>query len=198
MKKGLTKTMRKIILIVLVVLAGVCPVQAYPDKVFTSSGQINDGENWDNVNVYGDDTVVDMFDFSHTMGLTTHNGSTFNLYGGHVDRWLTATDNSTVNIYGGGCDILAVEDSAIINVHNVSFLDMSATGGRIYLYAYDVIHSPTEGGLGGGMLEGNLYLNDSYFRYDLYPGTYEYITVIPEPCSILLFGLGGVFFRKRN
>ena len=190
--------MRKMILMMLIMLAVASQVQAYPDKDFNSSGSINDGEMWGHVNIYGNDTVVDMFDWSHTMGLTTHNESVFNLYGGHVDNWLTATNNSTVNIYGGGCDILAVEDSAIINIYNVSFLDMSAIGGTIYLYAYDVIYNPTGGGIGGGMLEGKLCLNDSYFRYDLYPGTYSYVTIIPEPCSILLFGLGGLFLRKRS
>jgi len=59
--------MRKIILIVLVVLAGACPVQAYPDKLFTSSGQIVAGESWYDIDIYDTDTpppdhtIVDMF-----------------------------------------------------------------------------------------------------------------------------------------
>jgi len=112
-----------IILTVLVVLAGAYPVQAYPDKDFSSSGQINDGEYWNNVNIYGDDTVVDMFG-GWVSGPITYNKSVFNMYNGIVQDQLTCRDNSMAYIYGGMLGDVKIIDSAVLNTYNgdISYL----------------------------------------------------------------------------
>ena len=71
----------KILTIVIAMLLGVGQAMAYPDKYFYSSGEINDCEHWENVFIYNDDTVVDMF-------------------GGDVDS-IGTYDSSTVNVTGG-------------------------------------------------------------------------------------------------
>jgi len=193
------KTILKILML-LIILAVACQVQAYPDKDFSSSGQINDGEYWNNVNIYGDDTVVDMYYDAWVLSVTTYNKSEFNIYGGSIDGPLTGSDNSAVNISGGWFDFVIVEDFSILNIisGHGGLGDLSATGGSINLYAYDVLYDPTGGYYGEGLLTGKYLSNDHYFDYDLHEGTYSHITVVPEPISLLLIGLGGLFLRKRK
>jgi len=62
----------------------VCEAQAYPDKDFNSSGQINDGDYWNNVNIYGDDTILDMLG-GWVLSVTTYNESIFNYRGGTLE-----------------------------------------------------------------------------------------------------------------
>ena len=177
-------------------LAGACPVLAYPDKDFYSSDEINDGDYWGNVNIYGNDTVVDMFG-GWVLSTTTHEESTFSYYGGTLEGPLTCSDNSTVNIWQGGVSTV-VEDNSVLNLLGGFGSDLSATGGLINLYAYDIVYDSSIGGCGGGIIEGKYYHDDSYFAYDLYPGTYSYINIVPEPITFLLLGLGGLLLGKRK
>ena len=66
--------------------------------VFTESGQILDGEVWDFVDIYNDDTVVDMLGGLADY-ITTYDASTLNVTGGHAD--FGAMEYSTINISGG-------------------------------------------------------------------------------------------------
>ncbi len=183
---------------ILITLAVACQVQAYPDKDFSSSGQINDGDYWNNVNIYGDDTVVDMFYDAWVGNLTTHDKSIFNVYGGSVDFLLTCSDNSFVDIVDGDFGTITVEEFGNVDIYSGVINALSATGGSINLYAYDITYDPTGGYFSEGELTGRYYKNDNFFAYDLHEETYSYITVVPEPCSILLFCLGGIFLRRRK
>ena len=79
----------KILLVMSVVfLFATCSVQAYPDKTFDSSGEINDGDAWNDVNICGNSTVVNMFG-GWVASVTTYDESTFNVYDGSIDRWLS-------------------------------------------------------------------------------------------------------------
>ncbi len=193
--------MRKIILkilMILITLAVPCQLQAYPDKDFYSSGEINDGDYWNDVNIYGDDTIVDMFDFAWVLNVTTHNESTFNVYGGMIDGLLTCSDSSFINIDDGDLGTITVEEFGNVDIHSGVINALSATGGSINLYAYDITYDPTGGYFGEGELTGRYYKNDNFFAYDLHEGVYPYITIIPEPATFLLVGLGGLLLRKRK
>lgn len=193
--------LRKILIILIMVLFGTCQVQAYEDKDFTSSGTINDGEYWGNVNIYGDDTIVDMYYDAWVLNVTTFNGSSFNVHGGVVDGLLMCTNESNVNINAGWFDNISVEQSAVLNVYCINygglFHNVSATGGTINIFADNVIYSSSLGYNGGGVLEGD-YLNRTHFKWDLYEGSYQYINVVPEPATFLFLGLGGLLLRKRK
>ena len=55
------KTEVKTILAVAIFCFTAVQLYAVPiDKIFTSSGQILDGEEWNNVSIYNDATIVDM------------------------------------------------------------------------------------------------------------------------------------------
>jgi len=190
---------KKLITILAVVLFAGNGLYAVPvDKIFTSSGQINDGDTWGNVSIYGNETVVDMFG-GWIASATTYDESTFNISAGSIDGYLTCTDSSLVNIYGGWFDFVVVEDSSILHIiDGIGGLgDLSATGGFIYLHAYDVTYNPTGGYYGEGHLEGKYWNSDNPFDYDLHAGTYSHIIIVPEPTTLLLLGLGGLLLRKK-
>jgi len=91
---------KKITTILSVVLFAGNGLYAVPvDKIFTSSGQILPGEEWENVFIHNDGTIVDMIG-GDVDGIATYDASMVNVTGGHVNT-LDALEFSTVNISGG-------------------------------------------------------------------------------------------------
>jgi len=86
---------------------------AVEDKIFTSSGQILPGEEWNNVYIYNDDTIVDMLG-GDVDGIGTYDASTINVTGGHVNT-LDALEFSTANISGGFVYGLNAKNNSIVN-----------------------------------------------------------------------------------
>jgi len=84
-------------IIIMFFFVGFCNVHA-ENKVFTESGEILEGEVWDLVDIYNDDTIVDMFGGIADY-ITTHDWSMLNVTGGHAE--FGAIDYSTMNISGG-------------------------------------------------------------------------------------------------
>lgn len=193
--------MQKVKLVILIALIVTCHVWAYPNKDFTSSGQINDGDFWSNVNVYGNDTVVDMFS-GWVLVAITHNSSTFNIYDGTIMDQLSCGENSIVNLYSGGFGTLLAENQSTLNIFGTNYDGVShelwSTGGTINLYAINVVYDATGGIYEGGLLEGEYLSSGNSFVWDLYEGTYQYINIVPEPATFLLFGLGGFLLGKRS
>ena len=106
----------KIITILAAVILSFTSVQLYAvpiDKTFTFSGQIIDGEEWDNVYIYNDDTIVDMLG-GDVDSIGTYDASTVNVTGGHVST-LDAREFSTANISGGFVYGLHAKNNSIIN-----------------------------------------------------------------------------------
>ncbi|MDH4241933.1 MAG: PEP-CTERM sorting domain-containing protein [Phycisphaerae bacterium] len=86
---------------------------AVEDKIFTSSGQILEGEEWSNVYIYNDDTIVDMLG-GDVDGIGTYDASTVNVSGGHVNT-IDALEYSTANISGGFVYGLHAKNNSIVN-----------------------------------------------------------------------------------
>jgi hypothetical protein len=86
---------------------------AVEDKTFTSSGQILDGEVWNNVSIYNDDTIVDMLG-GDVESIGTYDKSTVNVTGGQINT-LAALEFSTANVSNGEVYSLSAWDSAIVN-----------------------------------------------------------------------------------
>ncbi len=171
--------MRKIILTILIMLVGACPVQA---GVWWIDGhlEINDGDVYDGELFIIDHGSVDMF--GGVVGkLETWDYSTGNIYGGSLD-WLWSDDNSVVNIYGGTLDWLACFPDSMV-----------------YLYAYDTVYHPTGGLYDNPWLEGRYCNDDSLFSFTFYGDqVYPQLTIVPEPATLLLLGFGALLLRKQK
>jgi len=151
-----------VILISLIILLGACPAHG-ENITFTSSGQILPGEEWDNVYIYNDDTIVDMLggsaDWIATYDASTLNvldgsaevqafdDSTISISGGHIN-FATAINNTTINFLTSDyTDALITEDSATINMQggsverviarNSGTSNLHAGSVTDYLTAYD-------------------------------------------------------------
>jgi len=190
---------RKEILIILavVILFGVSLARAV-DVEFRSDATIGNGDVYDWVYVYDtppDYTVVDMYDGS-VFVFVTYDSSTVNIYGGELEWGIVAYELSTVNIYDGTIliDNPLFGDSSTVNIYGghirlgaPSFDDFAT----LNIYGYDFNYN-------GFTLTGFLS-DDSPFEFiEIYPSDYSHINLIPEPASVLLFALAGLFLRKRN
>jgi len=161
-------------------------LSALEDKIFTSSGQILDGEEWNNVHIYNDDTIVDMLG-GLVDSIGTHDTSTVNITGGHVNT-LVALELSTSNISDGFVYGLDACDYSIVNLYGNAdlfaprvrnFGTLNMTGGSVdHLGAIDsgIIN------LYGGIISDRLISCDSsvvnIYGYDLLKtntgGKYDY------------------------
>lgn len=173
--------MRRIILTIWVMLAGVCLVKA--DLVFDSGYNTFDAND-----PYYDEVAV--FNNAHLdvlggeMGkLEFRNYSTGHIYDGQMN-WLWTDDNTVINIYGGSLNVLA-----------------SRPDSTVYLHAYDVVYHPA-GGLGNpAWLEGIYYSKNSPFSFifdGLDDSCYEQVTIVPEPITLVFLGLGYLILRRKK
>jgi len=85
------------VMLVTIMMFGVSDVRA-ESIVFTESGTILEGEVWDWVSIYNDDTVVDMEGGLADI-ISTHDESTLNMFGGEAE--VSVWDYSSANISGG-------------------------------------------------------------------------------------------------
>ena len=112
--------------------------------------------------------------------LTSDNDSITNIYNGDISWDGVDLYHATLNIYGG--DVLfnggfSLYDDAGINVFYSSVL-------------YD---KP------GGIIIGYNLLDNSEFMLNQFTQPeVDQINFVPEPATLLLFGLGGLFLRKRS
>jgi hypothetical protein len=205
-----TKTMA---IIIMILLAGVCPVRA----VIWSEGyhQINDGDTYALIGIYndvkldifgGDINILDTYNTTLTNLyngkmelLQTHNNSVVNIHGGLLE-YLSAGGSNVTNVYGGQLGGLLMGGNSVVNLHGGLLDGFAADGnGILNFYAYDVIYYPTGGSWNAGWVEGKYISDNSYISFDLGDDSaFSHITIIPEPMTIFLFGLGGLFIRRKR
>jgi hypothetical protein len=172
--------MRKTVLAILLVLAGVSTAES--GVLFLESGH----HTWTDANDHYDEVWL-----LNDASLDFVGGSM-----GHLDTW----NNSMADIDGGTMDYLCTYDNSVVNLHSGSWNWMvSGNASAVYLYAYNVTHDPTGGSFGDGSLEGYFYKDDSQFSFSLLnPGTYPHIQIVPEPSSLALLALGSLLLRLRR
>jgi len=121
------KTSLLLFIAVIVVLAST-ELEAVPeDKIFTSSGQILPGEEWNNVYIYNDDTIVDMLGGS-VAEMGAYDWGTINVTAGQVGR-LDAWEFSIANVSGGEVGMLEACDSGTVKVFpDATLFRLNASG----------------------------------------------------------------------
>jgi hypothetical protein len=131
--------------------------------------------------------------------LSTYDFSTTNIHGGEISWGIDTYDSSTVNIYDGTitCHFLGVRDSSTLNIYggnldvvnSPTFYETSTVNIYGYGFFYDDVL---------GVLTGNLQDESTFIFRELSPSNYSHLHLVPEPATLLLFGLGAVVLRRKR
>jgi len=119
----------KLSVIVAVILLLASWLYAVPvDRIFTSSGHILPGEEWNRVSIYNDHTVVNMLG-GLVDQMETYDASMLNVADGDIST-LYAEDSSTANIFGGSVRGVFTWDYAITNLYDGGIVFSLSSGGE--------------------------------------------------------------------
>jgi len=245
---------RKFLIILMMMLFGVCSVQAV-DITLSTSGTIELGDIYDDVYVENDGTIVDMLG-GQIGRLRLSDGSIFNMDGGNITGGIDAHESSYFDMSNGTIDVDSTMvlygvggsfsggnvtanglktgvsstvqiDGGILNFGTFDIYgDIMISGGSLGVSGIFSSHNNTIDIFSGQLtvydigfdeystmnIYGRDFIYDSvqkiltgYLVDDSYLSMggvdqweYEQFNLIPEPTTLLLFGLGGLFLRKRN
>jgi len=162
-----------VIMLIAILMFGASNVFA-ENKVFTESGEILEGEVWDMVDIFGNDTIVDMSGGIADY-ISTFDFSALNMTGGNTE--VGAFDTSLMNISGGSLFGTRAHNNATINVFDdAEIFGLGANGfGTVNMYGgtatyIGVSENGTTNLYGGAVLE-DIGADDSsvvnIFGYDL-------------------------------
>jgi len=176
-----TKTL--ILVIMLVCCAGIA--RAY---VIFNDGQTHNIDSTINSRVYiydsstGIPTVVNLIDRGFIMNdVAVSDNSVFNMFGGWINWDLVADDKSSAYISGG------VVNLRLLLYHNSQLI----IEGTDFNYAYGT-YTNTSGLLTGTLLDGTPLNNEFQITGS------ATMTLVPEPSSLLLLGLGALMLRRKR
>ncbi len=129
------------------------------------------------------------------------NDVTLTINGGSISD-LTTRNNTLTTMFGGTLGALIVYEESIVNLRGGSIESIvSQSDQAVHIYGLEFQWTPDEGNPLRGILTGS-WEDGSQFSIDLRdcsPSTGEVVLhQIPEPISILLFGMGGLFLRKQK
>jgi len=196
------KRIKLFILITYILTISVSQTQAL--SIYSGTLSVQENDSYSNTLVYNSATVdmtggdilsldllnsstADISGGSITQGLYVWNNSTVNMTDGTIGWNLDASDSSTINLYGGEItDWLYATDDSVVNI-----------------YGYGFNYDSDAGGWNGGQLTG-FWLDDTPFTIDLLDNIevdstyYDHVNLVPEPCSLILIGFGGLLLRRRK
>ena len=185
-------------------------------QAIISGGSIKKLRAWDSSNITVSGGSIDSYLYAHHNSqvnisdgskgyLGAFQDSKVNISGGSVVGQLIVDDNSTVNIIGGTVGgILYTYLNGIIYLNGTGFA-VNATplvnGAKLSEFGTLIENGDLDyytGTITGTLADG-VDLDNTFEIYNT--GTYEGIAdiiIIPEPTTLLLFGLGGLALRKRK
>jgi len=158
------------------------------------------GGSIDGLNTY-ETSIANLFD-GRSESLDAYNSSVVNLFGGSfndlyafnsskanisggIASYIYTSENSTLNLSGGRVSYLAAGGTSTITINGHNFV----LGSGLWL---DGNHLMGTGTLGGRWFNGVSWTTEITGN-----GETATILLIPEPCTLLLLGLGGLLIKKR-
>jgi len=215
--------MNKVIMMIMVVVVCITQWSFAANKDFYSSGQIVEGETWDNVNVYNDGTIVDMTG-GQIGNLNVYNyQNVFNLLGGDISGTLIDIVGPGIfNVSSGNIDTfqLVIESGGmhlpsakanlsggVINAtHLKTYYDstVNISGGTLTFNDIDI-----KGTLNiyGGQLNVNSYFNMAYdsviniygYGFNYIPGEWGTLTgYLMDDNPFVINGLSPSEYERLN
>ncbi len=130
-----------------------------------------------------------------------NSGSTMNLTGGEVGPFLNVESGSTINMYGGSIPGASVLAGSSINIFGSSFVvdGVNITQDLVLNQAW-ILDNPSVS-IQAVLQDGSL-LNThpfiSFQRFAIDPGATVTITLVPEPTTIGLLGIGSLGLLRRR
>ncbi len=193
--------------------------------VFTSDGEILNGDVHDYAKVYGSSvlnmlggTVTEVLSAKdssilHVSGGTvnhlensyTHNGA-INISGNVIIQSVVINGSATTYINGGSLNTVEIYSSGVNDIYGSTINGYLLASSQVNIYGNSFNYDPLAGAYDGGQLTG-FWLNGTAFSIDIknYGGgdlpvgiTYDNLNLIPEPASMVLLGLGGLLLRRRK
>ncbi len=124
--------------------------------------------------------------------------STINVYSGTINNDLFAEESSVFSIYGGTIDHLGAGGSSVVNLRGGNITNWLGASSTINVFGYNLAKTNTGGAYGDGQITG-FWQDGLPFTISLrYSSTYSAVNLIPEPATLLLFGLGVLLLKKSH
>jgi hypothetical protein len=184
----------------------------YIDFLQAADGMSNNGIGYQTVNVSGNITIGGLKIGSNALAnindgqinsIFCEGDSKINLYSGTTTSNIKVGGNSLMNIYGGkienSINNIRTEQNSSLIFHGSNFYvngNLMNYGESARLYGNLVTYSNGVSVLMGtltGILSNGDILDTSFKIYDT-----SDITFVPEPATIFLLGIGGLFLRRKN
>lgn len=126
--------------------------------------------------------------------------SKVNISGGAVSGTLTCSDSSSVEIIGGYTDNIWARDGSTLDVKGgaINGYLHASMDSIVNIYGLDLYARDSGGAWGAGLVMGR-WSDGTEFTIPLLGDTYSHITLVPEPCTASVLGVGILWLiRKRR
>lgn len=136
---------------------------------------------------------VDIYEGRVAWQLVSLGSSSVTLYDANIGEGVWAQENSTIDIYGAQVNSSSTHGLHVLNQATINLFGNFPLGLEIDGYSY--LDGSYYGRLNGTFINGEVWTN---MPFRIHHEGRIIIQPIPEPCTLVLLGLGGLLIRKRT